>query len=65
MIPPSYIEGFLVVRDQVIEPIEVPLLLSEGQLQLVNLIVFLLNGSKLLIQRLLREGKDNNVKMEL
>lgn len=49
----SYIDGFLIVREQVIEPVQVSLLLPQRQLQLVYLIVFLLNGSKLLIQRLL------------
>lgn len=53
MVRAPYIDGFLVVREQVIEPIQVSFLLPKRQLQLVYLIVFLLNGSKLLIQRLL------------
>lgn len=53
MIITAYIDGFLVVGQQVIEPIKVSFLLSKRQMQLVYLIVFLLNGSKFLIQRLL------------
>lgn len=45
----AYVDGFLAVREQVVEPIEVPLPLSKGQLQLVYLVVFLLDGSKLLV----------------
>lgn len=49
MVIAAYIDGFLIVGEQVIEPIKVPFPLSKRQLQLVYLIVFLLNGSKLLI----------------
>lgn len=50
----AYVDGFLAVGEQVVEPIKVALPLSKGQLQLVDLVVLLLNGGELLIQRLLR-----------
>lgn len=53
MVVTTYIDGFLTVGQQVVEPINVSFPLSKGQLQLVYLIVLLLNGSKLLIQGLL------------
>lgn len=53
MVITAHIDGFLVVGEQVIQPFEVSLPLPQRQLQLVYLIVFLLNGSKLLIQCLL------------
>lgn len=45
----AYVDGFLAVREQVVEPIKVSLPLSKGQLQLVDLVVFLLNGGELLV----------------
>lgn len=50
MVVTTYVDGFLTVGQQVVEPIKVSFPLSKGQLQLVYLIVLLLNGSKLLIQ---------------
>lgn len=47
------------MSEQVIEPVQVPFLFSEQQLQLVDLIVFLLNGSKFVIQSLLWKSKQN------
>lgn len=60
----AYIDGFLIVGEQVVESIEVPFSLSERQLQLVYLIVLLLDGSKFLVQRLLWE-KQKNVRIKL
>lgn len=60
----THINGFLIVREQVIEPIEVSFLLPERQLQLVYLVVFLLDGGKLLIQRLLWEKQVKNVRLK-
>lgn len=53
----AYVDGFLAVGEQVVESIKVALPLSKGQLQLVDLVVLLLNGGELLIQRLLRAMK--------
>lgn len=49
----AYVDGFLAVREQVVEPVQISLPLSKGQLQLVDLVVFLLDGGELLVQRLL------------
>ena len=49
----SHIDGFLIVREQIVESLQVSLLLPQTQLELVDLVVLLLNGSKLVIQRLL------------
>lgn len=57
MLKATYIDGFLIMSEQVIEPVQVPFLFSEQQLQLVDLIVFLLNGRKFVIQSLLWESK--------
>lgn len=53
----AYVDGLLAVGEQVVEPLKVALPLSEAQLQLVDLVVLLLDGGELLIQRLLRAAK--------